>query len=564
MFAFVSLESRVPPDHPLRRLKPVVDSVLVRMDPLFESMYPKVGRPSIAPERLLKAGVLMALYGVRSERQFCEQLGHNMLFQWFLDLDLSDEPFDHSSFSTNRERLLDHDVARQFFDEIVEEARQNNLVSGDHFSVDGTLVEAWASVKSFRPKNDHSDDNNQFGGFRGQKRRQRDPRVQDRPGGTTGAQGPGSGGQAGLHGSRTHGEPERAGRPLRGHGGQRPSGARHRSADARPREGEKEETTKTGQGESSEEPERTTTHARGRQGLRHARLRAWLPRAWRDSPCGPEPAPPPPLGHRPAHHTPLWLSSIFQGQAADREDLRLDEGLGRLPAKSLPGEREDARLRAPRGCHLQPDEDLQHRGRMMRGPAAHVQKSNGHLHACGNGATSSPSTVFFNSLLDNTGRPYYQLLRQGRLQVDELYYHVRRAGWRKLLALEAPSTRIPHSSNDFRVSGDGRTIVFRGDSSAFGPDRVLVRRDGQVVANRRDDAFFPLAFSSNLEFVACYGLATVDVRDVLSHQVRHRIPRDLLLYSQDDCCVFSADTRTLLTWHQSDTKKPDIKVYRRV
>lgn len=112
----------------------------------------------------------MSLYGVRSERQFCEQLGYNLLFQWFLDMDLGDEPFDHSVFSKNRERMLEHDVTRRFFDEVVEQARAVGMVSGDHFSVDGTLVEAWGSIKSFRRKGDDSDDNNQFGGFKGEKR----------------------------------------------------------------------------------------------------------------------------------------------------------------------------------------------------------------------------------------------------------------------------------------------------------------------------------------------------------------------------------------------------------
>ena len=170
MYALVSLESRVPKEHALRRLKPIVERVLQRLDPVFEVMYADSGRPSIPPERLMKAAVLMALYGVRSERQFCEQLGYNMLFQWFLDMDLSESAFEHSTFSKNRQRRIDQDVSRRFFEEVVEEARALGMVSGDHFSVDGTLVEAWASVKSFRRKDDDSGDNNQFGGFKGEKR----------------------------------------------------------------------------------------------------------------------------------------------------------------------------------------------------------------------------------------------------------------------------------------------------------------------------------------------------------------------------------------------------------
>ena len=171
MLAMVSLESRIPPEHPLRNLKPVVERVLQRLDPVFDSMYAESGRPSVPPERLLKSAVLMSLYSVRSERQFCEQLNYNLLFQWFMDMDLMEEAFDASTFSKNRQRLLDHDVARLFFDEVVQEARGLGLVSGDHFSVDGTLVEAWASLKSFRAKGEDGGDNNQFGGFKGEKRK---------------------------------------------------------------------------------------------------------------------------------------------------------------------------------------------------------------------------------------------------------------------------------------------------------------------------------------------------------------------------------------------------------
>lgn len=170
MFATVSIESRIPPDHPLRRLKPVVERVLERMDDVFDEIYAEKGRPSVPPESLLKAQVLMALHGIRSERLFCEQLGYNLLYQWFLNMNLGDEAFDHSTFSKNRERVLCMEVSRQFFEEVVGEARERGMVSGDHFSVDGTLVEAWGSLKSFRPKDDDSTDNNQFGGFRGENR----------------------------------------------------------------------------------------------------------------------------------------------------------------------------------------------------------------------------------------------------------------------------------------------------------------------------------------------------------------------------------------------------------
>lgn len=133
-------------------------------------MYSGVGRPSVAPERLLKGMGLMALYGVRSDRQLCEQLRYNMLFKWFLDMTMVEDAFDPSSFSHNRDRLLEHDVARQFFDQVVDRARRDGLLSSDPFSVDGTLIEAWGSPKSFRPREGDTQDNGGFVNFRGEKR----------------------------------------------------------------------------------------------------------------------------------------------------------------------------------------------------------------------------------------------------------------------------------------------------------------------------------------------------------------------------------------------------------
>lgn len=175
MFTTVSPEKRVPQDHPLRRVKAVADTILKRLSPTFDTMYSRVGRPSIPPERLLKSMVLIALYSVRSERLFCEQLDYNMLFRWFLDMNLEEKSFDHSTFSQNRDRLLEHDVAGQFFRGVVEEARAAGLMSDEHFTVDGTLIEAWASLKSFRRKDDDGQDSPDDPGnptvdFRGEKR----------------------------------------------------------------------------------------------------------------------------------------------------------------------------------------------------------------------------------------------------------------------------------------------------------------------------------------------------------------------------------------------------------
>ena len=150
MLCLVSLESRVPSDHPLREIKKLADAALRELSPVFDAMYAQTGRPSVPPERLLKSLLLIALHSIRSERQFCEQLEYNLLFRWFVDMDMLEEAFDASTFSRNRERLMEHEVAALFFAAVRERAA--NLMSSEHFSVDGTLIEAWASLKSFVPK----------------------------------------------------------------------------------------------------------------------------------------------------------------------------------------------------------------------------------------------------------------------------------------------------------------------------------------------------------------------------------------------------------------------------
>lgn len=168
MLCLVSPESRVPTDHPLRAIRRLADEALRALSPEFDAMYAETGRPSVPPERLLKASLLIALYSIRSERQLCEQLEYNLLFRWFLDMDMMEPAFDATTFSKNRERLMDHDVAAAFFFAIRQQA--SDLMSREHFSVDGTLIDAWASMKSFRPKHDDDSDNNGWGDFRGQRR----------------------------------------------------------------------------------------------------------------------------------------------------------------------------------------------------------------------------------------------------------------------------------------------------------------------------------------------------------------------------------------------------------
>jgi transposase len=154
LFSYVSAEARVPADHPLRPLRTMVDDALRRLSAKFERLYATTGRPSIAPEKLLRASVLQMLYSIRSERQLVEQLQYNLLYQWFVGLSLDDAVWDASTFSKNRERLLDGEIAQGFFTAILADAEQQHLLSAEHFTVDGTLLEAWASHKSFRPKDE--------------------------------------------------------------------------------------------------------------------------------------------------------------------------------------------------------------------------------------------------------------------------------------------------------------------------------------------------------------------------------------------------------------------------
>jgi transposase len=177
MLAFVDLEERVPPHHPLRTIKRFADHALAKLSPTFDAMYGTAGRPSIPPERLLKASLLISLYSVRSERAFCEQLNYDLLWRWFLDMSLMEPSFDQSTFSKNRDRLLKHVVAQQFFDEIVRQADALGLLSDEHFTVDGTLIEAAASLKSFKAKDKPPSDTpppddpgNPTINFRGEKR----------------------------------------------------------------------------------------------------------------------------------------------------------------------------------------------------------------------------------------------------------------------------------------------------------------------------------------------------------------------------------------------------------
>ena len=152
LFSYASPESLVPQDHPLRKIREMVNAALERLSPAFQAIYARDGRPSIAPERLLRALLLQALFTIRSERQLMEQISYNMLFRWFVGLSMDAPVWDVTVFTKNRDRLLRGDVARRFLAAILVDPRVTPLLSSEHFSVDGTLIEAWASIKSFRPK----------------------------------------------------------------------------------------------------------------------------------------------------------------------------------------------------------------------------------------------------------------------------------------------------------------------------------------------------------------------------------------------------------------------------
>ena len=154
LFTYVTPESFVPKDHPLRTIRTMADAALAGMDKLFDSMYATTGRSSIPPEKLLKAQLLMILYSIRGNRQLVEQIQYNFLFRWFLGMSLDETVWDHSSFSKNNDRLIGSEVAAEFLSRILDQAERKRLLSREHFTVDGTLIEAWASIKSFKPKDE--------------------------------------------------------------------------------------------------------------------------------------------------------------------------------------------------------------------------------------------------------------------------------------------------------------------------------------------------------------------------------------------------------------------------
>jgi transposase len=178
LFSYVPLEKRIPKSHPLRPIRKMVDEALKKMSNKFSELYSYTGRPSIAPEYLLRAALLQIFYSIRSERLLMEQLDYNLLFRWFVGLKMDDPVWNHSVFSKNRDRLLNTEIAALFFASIRDQAAKKKLISDEHFTVDGTLLEAWASMKSFKPKGSDKNNPSDTGSgknptvnFRGQKRK---------------------------------------------------------------------------------------------------------------------------------------------------------------------------------------------------------------------------------------------------------------------------------------------------------------------------------------------------------------------------------------------------------
>ena len=173
LFSTIRLEDFVPSDHPLRSIREIFNDSLKRLNWLFEEAYSPLGKASIAPEKLVRALLLRVLYSVRSNRELMEQIRYNLLFRWFIGLSIDDAVWDHSTFSKNQDRLLEHEVITALFTEVVEQARKRDLMSDEHFSVDGTLIQAWASQKSFRPRDEDASGprgRNEARDFHGEKR----------------------------------------------------------------------------------------------------------------------------------------------------------------------------------------------------------------------------------------------------------------------------------------------------------------------------------------------------------------------------------------------------------
>ena len=253
LFSYVDLEARVRPDHPLRTIREIANAALADLSEEFAALYPpRLGRPSIPPERLLRAMLLQAFYGIRSERQLMERMEFDLLFRWFVGLGVDDAAWDHSSFSKNRDRLLEGEIAAKFLAAVVAQPQVKRLLSSDHFSVDGTLLEAWASIKSFRRKDGDDDDpegpgRNAERNFHKEKRSNETHRSTTDPEARLYKKGrPAC--QAVLHGACADGEPQRRGRRQQRDTGERYGRARGGARSGEPQAGASADHPGCGQG----------------------------------------------------------------------------------------------------------------------------------------------------------------------------------------------------------------------------------------------------------------------------------------------------------------------------
>ena len=311
MFSYLSPEKRVPKDHPLRVIRTMVDQVLAQLSRRFDGMYASVGRPSIPPEKLLRAQLLQMLYTIRSERLLMEEIDYNLLFRWFVGLNADDEVWDPTTFTKNRDRLLQADVAKEFLAQVVAQAGAQGLTSDEHFTVDGTLLEAWAGAKTFQAKEGKpgpppDDPGNPTVDFHGERRSNEthesktDPEAQ-------GAQRTGQGVEVELHRESVGGEPQRTDR-----GG----GSVSSQWDGR---------TGCGTGDVGELAGHATGNGGRRQGIRHAGIRGRVPEYQRDAACGAEPQTAWRQRDRWTHDEAPGLCHQPKKEEANRRVLRLAE-----------------------------------------------------------------------------------------------------------------------------------------------------------------------------------------------------------------------------------------------
>ena len=302
----------MPAGHPLRVIRAIVNATLVDLSPVFAKLYAPLGRPSIPPEQLLRALLLQAFYSIRSERQLMERLDFDLLFRWFVGLGIDDAVWDHSTFSKNRDRLLEGDVAAEFLATLLDRPEVRRLLSSEHFSVDGTLIQAWASMKSFRPK----DGVGRAAERRAQRRaatsaasgrRTRPTPRPPIPDALLYRKGAGHGGEALLHRPRADGEPQRSRRRCR----------------ADPRLGSCRAAGGAGHGRPP--ADRRPGHARRRQGLRRPGLRRRAARAPGDTARRPEYSAAARSAIDGRTTPPCQLCPEPAGEEADRGSLRLDQ-----------------------------------------------------------------------------------------------------------------------------------------------------------------------------------------------------------------------------------------------